>query len=142
MCKTTTLTFCGFSLLELLITVTLLSILFTLAYPVYTHHLVHVRRAQAQVALLDISTRMEEYYAANNYSYSKVSLTALGINDAYVSGDFYLLAIDSAEDNAYKISAVPQAAQARDDVACGSLFLNEKGEKDVSGKGSPEECWR
>lgn len=58
----------GFTLLELLITVTIIGILAAIAYPSYTGYLVKGTRANAKSVLLDIAQK-EQAYLLDNRSY-------------------------------------------------------------------------
>lgn len=130
----------GFSLLELLVVMALIAILISLAYPLYTSHLVKGRRNQAEVDLLYLASQLEAFYTLQN-TYQGSSLEGLGINP-YTDDHSYQLSIQSATDTGYQIAASPLGQQARADTTCGNLTLNEQGEKSVSGSATPEECWR
>lgn len=58
----------GFSLIELLIVVSILGVLASVIYPSYTRHTQGAYRAQAQADLLDFATAMERH-KATNFSY-------------------------------------------------------------------------
>ena len=50
----------GFTLVELLITIVVVGILVSIAYPAYTEHLRKSRRAEAQQVLMDIALRQQQ----------------------------------------------------------------------------------
>jgi type IV pilus assembly protein PilE len=125
----------GFTLIELLIALTLISILSAIAYPFYNEHLIKVRRTYAAAALEDLAGRMEEYYISKN-TYDNATREDLHVNN----NNYYHLDI-AAKDNTYVLSAIPLGKQADSDVLCGSLTLDQNGNKNISGNGLVEECW-
>lgn len=126
----------GFTLLELVATLAIVSILIVIGYPVYTQHVLKTHRAQAQVALLDIAGGMERY-AATHQTYSGATLANIEVN-AYTDSRAYQLEIAQANDVGYQLRAVPQGSQTKD--SCGVLGLDQLGEKSVVG-GSVTNCW-
>lgn len=130
----------GFSLLELLIVMALIAILTSLAYPLYTSHLVKGRRNQAEADLLYLASRLEAFYSLQN-TYQGASLPTLGVNP-YTDDHSYQLNITSATDTNYTVTAGPLGQQAKADTQCATLTLDEQGNKSVSGKLSAEQCWR
>lgn len=128
----------GFTLLELLTVITIVSILITIGYPTYTSYIIKTHRTHAQVALLNMATEMERYHTLNS-TYQGATLVNIHTN-VYSEDDQYQLSINAATDHTYLLNAVPQRAQTKD-TACGTLGLNELGEKSVSGNGKTEECW-
>ena len=56
----------GFTLVEMLIVITMVSILAAIAYPSYTSYVVRANRADAQQTLLQGAQAAERYYIANN----------------------------------------------------------------------------
>lgn len=125
--------------MELLIVLAIIGILASLAYPRYNQRLVAVHRAYATVALTDLAARLEQYYVQNN-SYAGATLSSLGVSDANYK-NYYQLKIDRAADDKYVISAIPQGKQAQADSDCGTLILDQAGNKSVTGSGAVEECW-
>lgn len=128
----------GFSLIELMIAIAIVAIIGAIAFPSYTSYVTSARRADGQTALLDLANRMERYFTMNN-SYVGASLTTVGANANSPEG-FYRLSITNTAATSYTIQAAPQAAQASD-TTCGSLTLNELGQKGETGSGSAQECW-
>lgn len=128
----------GFTLLELITVMAIISILIAVSYPLYTHHVIKTNRAQAQIALLNMAASMERYHVLN-HRYQGATLSNLEIN-AYTTNKHYQLEISQAGEDDYQLKAVPQGTQ-RKDKTCGTLSLDEKGRKEVSGIGRVGECW-
>ncbi|MDM1344477.1 prepilin-type N-terminal cleavage/methylation domain-containing protein [Acinetobacter pseudolwoffii] len=66
----------GFTLIELMIVVTILGILAAVAYPSYQNHLVKTKRVEAQSELLLISQNLAKYKATNG-SFKNATLSGL-----------------------------------------------------------------
>lgn len=128
----------GFTLIELSCVLAIISILAMIAYPLYTQHLFKARRSDAEIALLDLASGMERYYADHN-SYLGATLENTETNK-YSHNDFYQMSIAMSTDEDYQLTAVPKNAQLKDTL-CGNLGLNQLGEKTISGKGTVSECW-
>lgn len=129
----------GFSLLEILITLAIISLLSAIAYPLYTQHVTQTHRKQAQIALFNLANQMERYYVENNHSYAQATLAKLGFDETTLK-DRYEISI-TATATTYKLQAMPLKNQAKHDANCGSLVLNQLGEKKITGSGSLQECW-
>lgn len=130
----------GFSLLELIITLTIIGILSAIAYPAYTHHVVKTHRKQAQIILHNLGNRLERYYIENNHSYADATPTKLGLDEIALK-DFYEISILTATTATYTVQAKPINHQAIHDMPCGTLSLDQRGEEKISGNGSVNECW-
>ena len=58
----------GFTLIELMVTVIILSIIVAIAYPAYTNYTTQTRRSDAQVALTQTANRLEKYFSTCDIS--------------------------------------------------------------------------
>lgn len=128
----------GFTLIELLIALAIISILACISYPVYTEHLVKARRANAAIALFDLASRLEQFYAQNN-SYLNATLDNLGFNQANIK-NYYEIKLSTTTDS-YSLQANPLENQAKSDQECEALMLDQNGNKSISGNGKIENCW-
>jgi len=129
---------CGFSLMELLIVVVIVGVLGTLAYPGYQRHLATSRRVMAIACLLEHAQAMERHSALKQgYLDAPAPLPCMG-----VSG-FYQLSFEAAPTAShYVLQAVPQGVQALHDAHCGTLSINQWGERMSSAAGSESiQCW-
>lgn len=129
----------GFSLFELLIVLAIVAILTVIVYPSYSTYITKVRRANAVVAILDLAARMEQYYENHN-SYLGATAQKLGVKNNL--DNFYIMKINEKNATVYLLEATPINAQAKADQNCGSLILDQLGERMITGKGDVNECWR
>lgn len=58
--------FKGFTLIELMITVAVISILATIAYPSYAEYMRKTRRAEGRTAMMELLQQQERYMTQNN----------------------------------------------------------------------------
>ena len=161
-------TLSGFTLVELLIVVTLVGILAAVALPSYRNHVLRTHRTVAKTALVDLASRQESFYV-DRKAYSS-ALSDFGLQ-TYVSRDNSTSASSSSE-SVYKISiaslslsacpapsatvtaitstealsgvgytlvAQPVGSQTSDS-SCGSICLRSTGVK-LSSAGTAATCW-
>jgi type IV pilus assembly protein PilE len=129
----------GFSLLELVIVLVLISILAAIAYPSYTNYRIKTHRTDGQTALHILATQMERYFTKHN-TYKDATFEQLGMEDKSERG-FYKLKLNIENDGmGYQLEASPTGSQAADQQ-CGNLSLDQKGKKNISGTGKIQDCW-
>jgi len=114
----------GFTLTELMIGLAVAGVLSALAYPAYTGHIGRARRDDGRQALLGLTQRMEQYRErAGTYVGARVGPG--GLMPAMSPGGHYLLAVQDASADGYRLTALPQGQQAAD--ACATLTLDHLG---------------
>jgi len=143
----------GFSLLELLVTVAVVSILATIAVTSYSSQVQKSRRTEAKSALLDLAGREERLFSTTNaYSnveaflgYAAAGATTVMTNMPFGNGYYTLTATvpdpaQAAGVPSYILTANPVGPQAADTV-CGSFSVNQLGVQTVSGTSTAAICW-
>ncbi len=123
----------GFSLIEIITTLSIIAILTAIAVPAYHQYITRAERLAAATSLSRLAIALEQYYTINN-TYKNASLDNLNVSQT----KHYQLIIASATDTDFTITAEPLN---HNDTACGTLILNAKGDKNITGSGNSEECW-
>lgn len=140
----------GFTLIEVMIVVVIIGVLMLVALPAYEGQQTRAKRTIAQVELLKIVARQEQFFV-NNRAYS-TTLAPLGFADPWVidadgrevddaaAGGVYSISLVEPTTMAFELHAVPLGQQARD-TTCGTLVISSVGSKSVTGTGSSADCW-
>lgn len=112
----------GFSLLEMVFSLTIVGILSSIAYPAFSSTLASARRSDALVSLMKLQT-LQERYRSQHESYG--DLVQIGM-DAISTGRHYVLTLEAASPTGYTALASAIGAQ-RSDTACRHLRLTIDG---------------
>lgn len=122
----------GFTLIEVMIAVAVVSILVALAIPSYQRYVIRGKRAAAQSQMLDIANREQQFLLANRVYVDKTALEASGfalpadISNVYT----YTVTVGAGTVPSYTITFTPIGAQASD----GNLTLDSEGVKSPASK--------
>ena len=129
----------GFTLIELMIVVSVIAILVAIAYPSYREHVVKTRRAEAKIALEEVAGRLERCFTRfNAYDATDCAAAATATSE----NGWYAVSATALAASSYTLTAAPQGAQASDDTKCGSLTLTHTGIRGQSATPpSGYECW-
>lgn len=143
----------GFTLVELMIVVAIVSILAAIAYPAYTSQLARGRRADARVQLATAQQWVEKFYS-ENYNYatdtagtaSTTSFNAQPFSTSPRSGEgaaVYTITLTVASTSqSYTVTAAPVAGRPMASDSCGSLSLTNTGRRGVTGINDVLSCWK
>lgn len=121
----------GFTLIEMLVTVTVAGVLSSVALPSFEAQLQKGRRADVLVSMMLVQAAQERH-RSNSVSYG--SLAALGVGTRSPAGH-YTLALPAVDDDGYELLAVATGAQARD-TACSHMKLTVNAANLVYASGS------
>lgn len=126
----------GLSLLEILVVITIIAVLLSLAIPSYQRYVQRGQRADAIRGLLEITACQERIRASSGYYNTGQCLDNMN-NDYY---RFILEPVDQAASLVYKAKASPVDRASND--SCGSLSLDQSGTRGISGDPTRlAACW-
>ncbi len=135
----------GFTLIEVMVTVSIVAIIAAIAVPMYGEQTRKTRRADAYACLMDGSQRQEDFFYQNN-TYT-TNLANLGMGAGPVScgeGNYTFSAAAGASGNiatSYLLTATRAGSQTQD-TKCGDLTLSDTGVKGNLNASRPaSECW-
>lgn len=134
----------GFSLIELLIAITLVGILTAIAVPAYQGYVLGGARASAAACLLEYAQFMERVYTINmTYATDNGDATALPVLQCSEDlSDRYSFELDDLDSRTFTLTATAKGPQADDD--CDSLSYNQAGIKGANGGTGAtivKKCW-
>jgi len=134
----------GFSLIELMVVVAIISILLAVALPSYRNSVLAAGRAEGQSLLLQVASNQEQFYSANNsYSSNANPLSNPPVGTVVSVNGLYRVSVAACAGgntkNCFLATANPQGRQTED--VCTSLTISSTGLKGASGA-SVADCWR
>jgi type IV pilus assembly protein PilE len=133
----------GFTLIELMITVAIMAILASVAYPAYTQYIVRANRSSAVSFVMDLASRQEQYNLDARLYTNQLSLLGAATVPAEVSTQYNVtVAVDNTlAPPVYSVTATPSGTQLVQDTQCGTLNIDQTGLKTISGTGTVSKCW-
>jgi len=138
----------GFTLVELMVVISILSILLGLAYPAYRAHLLRTNRAEGHAALLQVMLQQERHFMLNN-RYRPFTGTSTEAEFKWFSGAderrsaYRINAVNCVPvdtQQCIRLEAVPSGFT---DAVCGTLALDSLGRRQaagVDGNDMPDVC--
>jgi type IV pilus assembly protein PilE len=125
----------GFTLVELLIAVAIVSILAAVAIPSYTDFVTRSNRTEAQRELLRIANMQEQLYV-DTRAYT-TDMTALGLdNDPFITENTHYSIDATLVNGGFILTAIALEPQKSNDSNCQALSVSNTGKKLPS-----DACW-
>lgn len=144
----------GFTLIELMMTVAIIGILASIAYPSYLDSVRKGRRADAKAVLLQAAQWMERFATVNNRYDQDLAGTSVndatqflasGLTQAPIDGatKYYNVTLAAVAQTSFTLNAAPIAGTDQVYDKCQTLTLDSTGVKGVIGSTrTADECWR
>ena len=129
----------GFTLMELMIVVAIISLLAGISYPAYTKYVLQAKRGDAKAGLLKLQLAQEKY---KSYNVSYGTLAQLATNDSSITDPMastdghYAITILTPTSSGYSLKAVPSHT----DGDCTALLIDQDNAKTATGADS-NHCW-
>ena len=128
----------GFTLIEILVAMAILSILVALALPTYEYFMRTARRGDAHNSLQRVLIEQEKW-RANHATYA-ATLTELGLGDTSQEGH-YTLSLSNTSATGFSAAATAQASGPQaGDTGCSPMMLTLSGGAEVAR--TPADCWK
>lgn len=145
----------GFTLIELMVTIVVVSILASIAVPAYTHQIRKSRRTDARTALLELASREERYLATNNgYSITASDLGYTSFPSAVGNG-YYTVTVAAGANGlagsgtaapSFVATASPVTGMGQDlDTDCRTFTVDSTGKQSSLNSASSDStsiCWQ
>ena len=145
----------GFTLIEVMVVVAIVAILAAIAVPSYRDYIIKSNRAAATSFMLQAANREEQIMldmrsyvavasAAGNANFPTAPTTGINLSVPPNVTKFYTLSIATPSASTYTITAAPIGSQLTDDTICGTLGLDQTGQKGKMVSGTltaAPTCW-
>lgn len=139
----------GFTLIELMITVVVLSILASIALPSFRENIRQGRRLEARSLLLENAQFMERFYTENNRYNLRVDGSTAVVLPTLASPRtgprLYSISFDTTAPltaDSFNLRAEPVAGSSMDGDACGTYLLSNLGVRaNLHNAKSSQVCW-
>lgn len=143
----------GFNLIELLITVLIVGILASIAYPNYINSIRRSRATDAKAVLMQAAQWMERFATINNrYDINlagddvETIFESSGLTQAPIQGQpkYYAITIFNVTTNTFELRAEPIANSGQEHYECKTFTLTNTGVKGITDDATKpvDMCWR
>jgi type IV pilus assembly protein PilE len=139
----------GFTLIELMVTTTVVALLAAIAYPNYLSYVQKTRRSDAKIGLMQTAQKLERCYtefnkyndASNCTPLVKTGGTALQDNLKSPDAHYGITAVLATDGLSFTLTATPVTGDPQaSDLTCGNFILDSLGNKSNS-TGATSGCW-
>lgn len=124
----------GFTLVELMIVVAIISIIAMFAYPVYQESVRKTKRTDAQASIIQIAGQLQRYKIANFTFFKAGTTTPITLADAGIpstlptsASPLYDLTLTDVAAGTWTLTATPKSGTAQ--FGDGHIVINHRGER-------------
>lgn len=131
----------GFSLIELMITVTIVGILAAIAIPSYSAYVHRANRSDATRSITFLAQALERCYSQ---AFTFVGCAQAPAGTAFSQQNYYNVTIATPSASAFTITAVPRLSPQLSDSQCQQFTLDNtglQGASDASSVANTKTCW-
>ncbi|MBU2869396.1 prepilin-type N-terminal cleavage/methylation domain-containing protein [Colwellia sp. E2M01] len=125
----------GFTLIELMITVAIVGILASIAYPSYTDYVTSSNRTEALRELVRIANLQEQFFVDSRAYTADLSNLNVGKSAVYETPSKHYKISSVVVGSTFTLTANAQGIQKKNDAGCIAIALTDTGSK------SPLTCW-
>jgi len=125
----------GFTLMELLITVAIVGILASVAYPSYNDFIVRNNRAEAPRELVRLANLQEQLFVDSRAYTANISELGVGSTAVWETPSGLYKISSVVVNSTFTLTATAQGTQATNDADCSAITLTDTGKK------APLNCW-
>ena len=126
----------GFTLMEVIVVVTMLAILAAIAIPNYSEYIRRGHRSAAQAYLLDLASRQVQFYLDRRVFTNDVAALNLATPAEIASRYNVAIVVNPGPPATFMITATPTGSQTGD--RCGALTIDQTG---LRGAAVTTGCW-
>jgi type IV pilus assembly protein PilE len=133
----------GFTLIELMIVVSIIAALSALAFPSYDEYLRRGRRAEAQSQLMQAAQFLERFYTTNGKYTAAVLPTALTTSPPGSANPEYNVTVSNLAAGTYTVTATGATGTPMAADQCGAFVVDQTGARSLVGATyGVDKCWR
>lgn len=129
----------GFTLVEMIIVVLIISVIAAIAYPAYQNSVVNSRRKAAEGCLLEQAQFMERFFTTN-LTYTGAVLPGCGAGTD-VTNHYTITPTIAGDGRSFTLTAAPINRQLALDTKCGTVGITSTGVKSKTGTDTLDFCW-
>ncbi len=139
----------GMNLIELLVVVAIVGIISAFAYPSYMQHVVDTKRTAGKNILMQVADRQQQFFMDNKTYAADLTNLGFGANPLVVGDDgrqvaagsesVYSVSLAGVTATTFTATAAPLNGQLDRDADCGSLGLDQSGNRTKTGTAT--DCW-
>lgn len=125
----------GFTLIELMIVVTIMGIIAAVGYPSYTNYVLRTHRAEAMNELTRLANLQEQFFADNRSYADKLTTLGLATDKLTTDSGRFEISVTASAARSFTLTATAVGVQAND--VCKTFTINQLGQKTAS----QANCW-